>query len=502
MRKIKWFVRIAIALFAMLVLAIVVLLRSAPVSLPLPGMLANIFPRIFPAPRADVAVVRSRLQAPAGYGLSLFAADVKGARMLRVTEAGDVLVAAQDLGEVRLLAKDKDGDGRTDGQRTLLSGLKGPNGLDVHNGYLYVAETGRIVRVRFDASTGTISGKPETVIDGLPAGGMHWRKTIRFGPDGLLYLTIGSDCNVCIEEDTRRAAMLRYTPDGKFVDTFATGLRNSAGFDWRAEDGELYATDNGRDFLGDDLPPCELNQVRKGGFYGWPFAYGNRVPDPDMSAGHDESIRASIPPVFAFRPHNAPLGIAFLRSAAQPPEYHGAAVVALHGSWNRSVKDGYKVVSLHWQPDGTIVSRDFLTGFLAGNNVIGRPAEVAEDQDGNIYVSDDYAGAVYRVKPGGLSSTIEATSAAPVTTAPKPVISAADRAAGEALFASLGCPACHVASQATGDQTGKILIMGLAGRYSRDSLGVYLRQPRQPMPPVTAGDETVRSLANYLLATY
>ena len=194
--------------------------------------------------------------------------------------------------------------------------------------------------------------------------------------------------------------MRSYTPDGKFVDVYATGLRNSAGLDWRA-DGTLYATDNGRDLLGDDFPPCELNEIRQGGFYGWPFANGDRVPDPDFGAGREAVIAASIPPAFGFRPHNAPLGIVFLRSDKQLPEYRGDAIVALHGSWNRSHKDGYKVVALHWDADGTIRSRDFLTGFLKDENVIGRPAEVAEDADGAIYVSDDYANAVYRIVPGG-----------------------------------------------------------------------------------------------------
>ncbi len=177
-------------------------------------------------------------------------------------------------------------------------------------------------------------------------------------PDGLLYLTIGSSCNACLEDDERRAAMLRYTPDGKFIDIYATGLRDSAGFDWRG-DGALYATDNGRDLLGDDFPPCELNQIEQGGFYGWPFANGARVPDPDLGTGRGAVIAASIPPVFGFRAHNAPLGIVFLKSEHQRAELRGAALVALHGSWNRSQKDGYKVVALHWDADGSIHASDF-----------------------------------------------------------------------------------------------------------------------------------------------
>ncbi len=169
------------------------------------------------------------------------------------------------------------------------------------------------------------------------------------------------------------------------------------GFDWQPRTGRLYATDNGRDLLGDDFPPCELNHVVKGGFYGWPYANGNRVPDPDYGADHDDRIRASIPPAHGFRAHNSPLGITFVRGRQAPPAYRGAALVALHGSWNRTQKDGYKVVSLHWRSDGRIEERDFVVGFEEDEDVIGRPVDVAEGPDGAFYISDDYAGAVYRV---------------------------------------------------------------------------------------------------------
>ena len=335
------------------------------------------------------------------------------ARMLRMTAAGDVLVASPGSGQVLWLARDADGDGASDDRRVLLKDLDGPNGLDLHDGYLYVAEQGQVGRIRFDDATGQIDGAYEVVIKGLPKGGNHWKKTIRFGPDGYLYMAIGSSCNVCSETDDRRAAILRYTADGTFVDTYATGLRNSAGFAWRDADGQLYATDNGRDLLGDDFPPCELNRIERGGFYGWPYANGDRVPDPNLGAGREAVIAASIPPVFSFHAHNAPLGIVFLKSDKQRAALRGAALVALHGSWNRTQKDGYKVVSLHWDADGTIHADDFMTGFLSGAVVIGRPAEIAEGADGAIYVSDDYANVVYKITPGA-SSSIEAGDVAQV----------------------------------------------------------------------------------------
>lgn len=344
-----------------------------------------------------------RLQVAEGYQLSVFASDIRGARVLRVTPAGDLLVALTSSGEVWWLAKDADGDGHSDGRRRLLSNLDRPNGLEIRDGLLYVAENTRVITIPFDSEAASLGGRPHTLIGGLPRGGNHFRKVIRFGPDGLLYLVIGSTCNVCIEEDGRRAAMHRYTADGEHLGAYATGLRNSAGFDWKAT-GELYATDNGRDWLGDDYPVCELNRIVEGGFYGWPFANDFGDPDPDLGQGRDDLIEASIRPEHGFRAHNAPLGIEFLDFEGHPPGYPGAAIVALHGSWNRSEKDGYKAVSLHWVQKPTtgkevIEERDFMWGFLERGHVIGRPAEVAEDAEGNIYISDDYAHAVYKVTP-------------------------------------------------------------------------------------------------------
>jgi glucose/arabinose dehydrogenase len=492
----KWFKRIAVGLVAIAVLLVAAAwFLLPPVNIPFKGMLANLAPSVFTVPTADAATVKSRLTVPPGYGIGLFARDIPDARMLRMTAHGDLLVASPAKGRVYWLARDVNGDGESDERRVLLDGLDGPNGLDLLNGYLYVAEQSKVGRVRFDDAAGKIDGKYEIVIDGLPGGGNHWKKTIRFGPDGLLYMTIGSSCNVCLEEDDRRAAMLRYTPDGKFVDIYATGLRNSAGFDWRA-DATLYATDNGRDLLGDDFPPCELNQIRQGGFYGWPFANGDRVPDPDLGAGRGAVIEASIPPAFSFRAHNAPLGMVFLRSDKQPEDFRGDALVALHGSWNRSRKDGYKVVALHWAADGTIGARDFLTGFLNDENVIGRPAEVTEAADGTLYVSDDYANAVYRIVPGGTQTLDIGSRAVPSRDAAAAAADPRLIARGATAFGRRGCQQCHALG---GDgKDGRVVLAGLSARYDSDTLSQYLAQPRQPMPPVDDADAR-SALAAFLL---
>jgi len=340
----------------------------------------------------------TRLRVPPGFSVGLFAEQLPSVRFLRPLPGGGLLATTPREGKVWPLARGRDGDGHSDSKRPLLDHLNLPHGLDLLDDWLYVAEGDGIGRVRIDLKTGELRGRYERVVNGLPSEGNHWTRTVRFGPDGWMYVTVGSSCNVCIESDPRRAAMLRFRPDGRDPQIFATGLRNSVGFDWQPGTNDLYATDNGRDLLGDDFPPCELNLVKLGGFYGWPFANGDRVPDPNLGNGHEERIRDSIPPVHSFGAHNAPLGMVFLRHPSLPQEWRHAALVALHGSWNRTKKSGYKVVSLHWGANGAIAERDFMVGFEQNENVIGRPVDVAEGSDGTIYVSDDYASSIYWVK--------------------------------------------------------------------------------------------------------
>ena len=457
-------------------------------------------------PVASADVLQERLKTPEGFTVRTWASDLPNARFMCFTPAGDLLISQPRQGQVTLLQRDRDGDGKPDGRVVLLSDLDRPHGLDIHDGWLWVAETGAVGRIRFDADSRTTSGQFTRVVTDLPTGGNHWTRTVRVGPDGMLYLSIGSSCNVCIEKDPRRAAIVRYRLDGSGQELYATGLRNAVGFDWRPGTKELYATDNGRDLLGDDFPPDELNRIVEGGFYGWPFANGNRVPDPDFGKGHEAQIAASIPPVHEFRPHNASLGITFVRGKQVPAEFRGAALVALHGSWNRTKKDGYKVVSLHWQPDGEIVERDFLSGFLKNEDVIGRPVDVAEGPDGAFYVSDDYAGAIYRVAFG------EQAPSAPTAPAPAaPVVDplagmpAGERTAraarGAVLYRDLGCTGCHEAGKASAGVVAPPLT-GLAKRWTIDGLVTFLATPTPPMPPVERSESDRRDLAVYLLSAH
>lgn len=429
--------------------------------------------------------ILKRLVAPEEYRLSVFASGLPNARFMKVTDQGDILISTPSSGRIMLIEKDENNDGRSDGIRILVSDLNKPHGLDIHDRFLYVAETDSVGRISFDSVKRTVSGSYEKLITGIPAGG-HWTRTLRFGPDGKMYLSIGSSCNVCIEKDQRRAAIVRYNSDGSGEEIFASGLRNSVGFDWNPADGQIYATDNGRDLLGDDFPPCELNRIVKNGFYGWPYLNGNNIPDPDFGKGNEDRISTSIKPVHSFRAHNAPLGITFLKSPETPGKYSSSALAALHGSWNRSRKDGYKVVSLHWDEKGNIHEKDFLTGFLrsSDDNVIGRPVDVAEDIKGNVYVSDDFAGLVYMLRPALKASSNSISEISP-----------------EKLWQTHSCSTCH---DRNSDIQGMITkqLAGLSKKYSKDTLQAFLKTPTPPMPANSMSENEIRSLSLYLLSIY
>jgi glucose/arabinose dehydrogenase len=394
--------RIVIVVALSIAVAVVACAKLWPESLAVNAPPIGTFMGAEPPPKSELD---ARMKLPAGFTVGLYADGIRNARFMRFTSAGDLLVSSPRDGKVFLLERDANGDGRADGTRVLLEGLNRPHGLAFVGDELYVAETGAIVRVGFDAGTRTLKGERETVLAGLPEGGNHWTKTIGLGPDGWLYLSIGSSCNVCIDDDERRATIARLHPDGMGFELYATGLRNSVGFDWRPADGALYATDNGRDMLGDDFPPCELNRIERGVFYGWPFVNGMGVADPDFGGQGGARAETATPPAHGFRAHTAPLGMRFYRGSAFPGRYRGQAFVALHGSWNRTTKSGYKVVLLEWPADGgAIVESDFLTGFEVDGNVIGQPVDVQDGPDGALYVSDDFGGAVYRVAYTGESA--------------------------------------------------------------------------------------------------
>lgn len=459
-----------------------------------------------PLPEAEL---RQRVTLPPGFSIGTYATGIDNARMLLFTDSGDLLVSAPRQGKVFVVERDADGGGVAGATRVLLADLNRPHGLAYRDGWLYVAEGSAVLRIPFDPATAMVSGSPERIIQGLPAGGNHWTRTVHVGPDNKLYVTVGSSCNVCIEEDKRRAAMLRYQIDGSGEELYATGLRNAVDFGWRPGTNELYATDNGRDLLGDDFPPCELNRIVPLGFYGWPFANGNRVPDPDFGDGHAAQIAASIPPVHGFAAHTAPLGITFYdpprtAPAAFPDDYHGAAFVALHGSWNRSKKSGYQVVVLRFGPDGTITEAPFATGFMIDEKTYGRPVDVAVGPDGALYVSDDFTGVIYRIAYGQPAHDAAAPPArsprldAGARLSPEQLRAAKER--GAALWDANGCVSCHDARHAAPNAYRPL--NALSSKYDIDMLTAYLRTPQPPMPVFPLSDEQRRDLAVYLLVTY
>jgi glucose/arabinose dehydrogenase len=509
----RWLKRFLIGiatLLAALVVIAAVYLYFHPVAIGDPRMLLNAaIGKSIASPSGQT--VAERLSAPPGFSVSLYARDLPMARFMRFTAAGDLLVSRPRAKEIVLLERPALGATQSNGRRVLLSGLNQPHGLDIHDGWLYIAENDAVGRVKFDEASGQLRGEYQRIVTGLSGEGNHWTKTVRIGPDGYMYLAQGSTCNVCEEKDARRATIMRFKLDGSDGKVFASGLRNSVGMDWAPWDNSLYATDNGRDLLGDDFPPCELNRIQADGFYGWPYINGFGVLDPTLGKGHEALLKTAISPAHGFRPHNAPLGITFLRAAKLPADYARSALVALHGSWNRSKADGYKVVALHWRDDGSIDEKDFLTGFERRGDVIGRPVDVVEGTDGAIYVSDDYAGAIYRVAYGEqtraasdapASAAVPASATAPIADELLASLNAEQRrelaAQGEQRYQQYRCAGCHEQRFAGGMRTIRPL-ENLSARYTVQQLQAFLATPTPPMPVFPLSDDERKAVAVYLL---
>ena len=396
------FKKIALTICALV--AALILGASSYLALTVPGGLSGFWlmvSTIAGLNASEIEANESTLTTADGFQLELIATDLGYVRFIIVTDNNDLIVSRPDTGQIQLL-QDKDGDGTLETHLQLLGGLEQPQGLILDGGWLYFSENGSVSKVAFDSATGTLIGEVKPILRGLPYGIIHTAKAIGISPDRKLHVNVGSPCNVCEPADPQYAAMLRSELDGTNLEIFATGLRNSVGFDWTPWSGELYATVNARDLLGDNYPPDELNLVVEGGFYGWPYYHSDNIPDPEFGNSRPELAAIAIPPVYKFRPHNAPLGIHFVAEHSSLPEaFKRTALVALHGSWNRSTLDGYKVVSLHWDEQGQIQSRDFVTGFLADDGIVGRPVGIAQDQEGRFYITDDLAGRIYRVQYRG-----------------------------------------------------------------------------------------------------
>jgi glucose/arabinose dehydrogenase len=342
----------------------------------------------------------ARLHLPAGFRISVFAEGGFGrARWLALAPNGDVFVSDAGEGEIGIL-RGVGAEGKFQQKFTFATGLQQPFGMAFWKNYLYVAETGEVVRFKYTSGQTKAEGKPEHIADLTPFGyNQHWTRDIAFNPAGTkMYVTVGSSTNDSPESDARRAAISEYNPDGSGHRIFASGLRNPVGIAFEPATGKLWATVNERDELGDNLPPDYLTSVQDGGFYGWPYAYIGAHPDPFNATKRPDLVQKTITPDVLIQSHSAALGLAFYHGKMFPPEYQDDAFVALHGSWNRAEPTGYKVVRVHVK-DGKPVGGydDFVTGWFSGNEVWGRPVGLLVMQDGSLLIVDDGGKRIWRV---------------------------------------------------------------------------------------------------------
>ena len=345
---------------------------------------------------ADVTDRLDRISLPPGFEMTLYAANVPEARSLALGANGTVFVGSRRAGAVYALV-DRDGDQTADAVHTIASGLFMPNGVAFRDEALYVAEVNRILR--FDDVETRLADPPAPVVvhAGLPDDTWHGWKYIGFGPDGRLYVPVGAPCNVCTRRDERYAAILRMQPDGTDAEVFARGVRNTVGFDWHPETGEMWFTDNGRDWLGDDAPPCELNRAPAAGLhFGFPYCHGTDIPDPDF--GRQRTCDTFTAPAQDLDPHVAPLGMRFYTGGTFPTVYRHQIFIAEHGSWNRSTPIGYRITLVRLQDGRAAGYEVFAEGWLGDDgHAWGRPVDLLVMPDGALLVSDDQAGAVYRI---------------------------------------------------------------------------------------------------------
>ncbi len=336
------------------------------------------------------------IKLPPGFRIDVYAGDVPGARSMALSPNGTLFVGTRDVGKVYAITSR---DGRTaDEVITIASGLHMPNGVAFRNGSLYVAEVSRILRYDDIESRLRDPPRPVVVSAAFPSDEWHGWKFIRFGPDGKLYVPVGAPCNVC-EVNDPYATIMRMSPDGSGLEVYARGIRNTVGFDWDSE-GKLWFTDNGRDYLGENVPPDELNYAPHAGMnFGFPYCHGKNISDPEFGSKH--ACSEFTPPAMELGPHVASLGMRFYDGDMFPARYKGQIFIAEHGSWNRQVPIGYRITLVRLD-NGTPVSYDvFAEGWLQGGEAWGRPVDVEVAHDGALLVSDDKAGAVYRISYTG-----------------------------------------------------------------------------------------------------
>ena len=350
------------------------------------------------ATAADLPLEKIKL--PEGFTISIYADNVSGARSMALSESGVLFVGSQQPGKVHALI-DTDGDNKVDKVHVIAEGLWWPNGVALKDGDLYVAEINRILR--YDDIENHLDAPPEpvVVIDNLPKEQMHGWKYLDFGPDGKLYFGIGAPCNDCDgvvdNNDERFSTIMRANADGTELEPYVHGVRNTVGITWHPENKDLYFTDNGRDLMGDDVPDCELNRVTEmGQHFGYPYIHSGDVPDPKHGEG--KNPEDYVKPIQKLGPHVAPLGLKFYTGDQFPAAYKNRLFIAQHGSWNRTVKIGYRVMQVTLDEAGNAAKyEEFATGWLFKGDAWGRPVDVRVAHDGALLVSDDMANVIYRI---------------------------------------------------------------------------------------------------------
>ena len=332
-----------------------------------------------------------------GYSMGVFADVGSGKpRMLALDPIGNIVVSITNQGKVVALP-DTDNDGVAEPAVDILTGLDRPHGIAFDGQYIYVAETDKVTRYFYNPKTFAVGASK--LLFSLPSGGGHYTRTIKIHGDEL-YVTVGSSCNVCLESEDQRAAMLVSNLDGSSLREFASGLRNTVFFDFDNK-GQVWGNDMGRDNLGDHLPPDELNVISTGSDYGWPYCYGNKIRDEKFESGNlSQYCIDTKAPAFEYPAHVAPLGITFIDSNLFPSSDQGNLLVAFHGSWNSSVPVGYKIVKLSFYGGVVTSMTDFISGFIQGAEVLGRPVDLMFDREGYLYITDDKSGLIYVVSKG------------------------------------------------------------------------------------------------------
>lgn len=359
----------------------------------------------------------AQIKAPAGFTVQPFAAGLGNARIIAVSADGTVYVSRRDEGDV-LMLKDQDADGKADAAPVTVANRAGAHGLAIKDGKLYLATVKEVFVA--DIQPDDTLGPLTMIVGDLPDAGQHPNRVMAFGPDGMLYISVGSTCNACNEANPENATILRATPDGKSRTVFASGLRNTIGFGWDPQTGELWGMDHGIDFLGDQVQPEELNRIELGKQYGWPHVWGdgglNPQSTPPGGITKEQWRQQSTPMVMGYTAHAAPMQMVFYTGTSFPAEYQGDAFVTMRGSWNRTPASGYEIVRIHFENGQPKSFEPFISGFLTdgGKTHFARPVGLAVAKDGSLLMADDANGVIYRIAYTAGGQTTTAPAATPV----------------------------------------------------------------------------------------